>query len=77
KGGVFLYPPTESSPRGKLRVLYEAFPLAFLAEAAGGTASDGTRRILEITPNGLHDRTPLFIGNTDLVEDVVAAMARG
>lgn len=77
KGGVFLYPPTESSPRGKLRVLYEAFPLAFLAEAAGGTASDGTRRILELTPSGLHDRTPLFIGNTDLVEDVIAAMARG
>lgn len=77
KGGVFLYPPTASSPEGKLRVLYEAFPLAFLAEAAGGMASDGSGRILERTPAGLHDRTPLYIGNTELVEDVLAAMARG
>jgi len=76
KGGVFLYPPTAASPKGKLRILYEAFPLAFLAEAAGGTASNGHRRILDLQPEGLHDRTPLFIGNADLVDDVIAALAQ-
>lgn len=62
KGGVFLYPPTESHPAGKLRLLYEANPLAYIAEQAGGVASDGTRRILEIQPDGIHQRTPLIIG---------------
>jgi len=54
-------------PAGKLRLLYEAGPLAFLAEQAGGYASDGRRRILDIEPQSLHERTPLFIGNRDLV----------
>ncbi len=76
KGGIFLYPPTKSSPQGKLRVLYEAFPLAFLAEAAGGAATDGTRRILDLHPTGLHDRTPLYIGNVELVEEVTRALHR-
>ncbi|MCB9779513.1 MAG: class 1 fructose-bisphosphatase [Alphaproteobacteria bacterium] len=75
KGGVFLYPATDSSPQGKLRVLYEAFPLAFLVEAAGGAATDGRRRILDITPKGLHDRTPLFIGNKVQVDEITAALA--
>ena len=77
KGGVFLYPPTAKAPAGKLRVLYEAFPLAFLAEAAGGAASDGTRRILELTPTDIHQRTPLFLGNRDTIAEIVAALAAG
>jgi fructose-1,6-bisphosphatase I len=69
-GGVFYYPADSRDPRkprGKLRLLYEAAPLAFLAEHAGGAASDGARRILDIEPHDLHQRTPLFIGNADLV----------
>ncbi len=64
KGGVFLYPPTESHPAGKLRLLYEANPLAFIAEQAGGVATDGTRRILDIHPDNIHQRTPFVIGGT-------------
>ncbi len=63
KGGVFLYPPTKSHSSGKLRLLYEANPLAFLAEQAGGLATDGSRRILDIQPEGIHQRTPLVIGS--------------
>ena len=63
KGGVFLYPPTAQYPNGKLRLMYEANPIAFLAEQAGGMATDGKRRILEITPTGLHQRTPLVVGS--------------
>src|SRR5215204_6139291 len=62
KGGVFLYPPTAAFPQGKLRLLYEANPIAFLAEQAGGVATDGRQRILDITPAGLHQRTPLLVG---------------
>jgi fructose-1,6-bisphosphatase I len=70
-GGVFYYPADSrdpKKPRGKLRLLYEAAPLAFLAEQAGGAASDGFTRILDIEPQELHQRTPLFIGSTDLVQ---------
>jgi fructose-1,6-bisphosphatase I len=70
-GGVFYYPADTKDPKlpsGKLRLLYEAGPLAFLAEQAGGAASDGRRRILDIEPRSLHERTPLFIGNRELVE---------
>lgn len=63
KGGVFLYPPTEENPSGKLRLLYEANPVAFLAEQAGGTAIDGTRRVLDIQPESIHQRTPLIVGS--------------
>ena len=63
KGGVFLYPPTADHPNGKLRLLYEANPLAFIAEQAGGAAIDGRRRILDIQPNDIHQRTPLVIGS--------------
>jgi len=69
-GGIFYYPADSRDPAkpvGKLRLLYEAAPLAFLAEQAGGYASDGTRSILEIQPTALHQRTPLFVGNRDLV----------
>jgi fructose-1,6-bisphosphatase I len=63
KGGVFLYPPTKHYPEGKLRLLYEANPIAFLAEQAGGLATDGKRPILEIPPRDLHQRTPLLVGS--------------
>ncbi|MFN0198751.1 MAG: class 1 fructose-bisphosphatase [Planctomycetaceae bacterium] len=63
KGGVFLYPPTENNPQGKLRLLYEANPVAFLAEQAGGIAIDGKRRILDIEPESIHQRTPIVVGS--------------
>ncbi len=63
KGGIFLYPPTAKHATGKLRLLYEANPLAFVAEQAGGRATDGARRILEIEPEGIHQRTPLVMGS--------------
>jgi fructose-1,6-bisphosphatase I len=69
-GGIFFYPSDTKDPKmpaGKLRLLYEAGPLALLAEQAGGYASDGRERILDIEPKALHERTPLFIGNRDLV----------
>ena len=74
KGGVFMYPATASNPEGKLRLLYEAFPLAFIIESAGGRASNGTTRILDITPHEMHARTALYIGNTENVDEVEAAL---
>ncbi len=65
QGGVFAYPSDRKSPNGKLRLLYEAAPMAFICEAAGGAASTGTRRILEVEPTKLHERTPLYIGSRD------------
>ena len=66
-GGIYMYPATPASPDGKLRLMYEANPLAFIAEQAGGAASNGRRRILDVTPDDLHQRVPVFIGNQDLV----------
>jgi fructose-1,6-bisphosphatase I len=63
KGGIFLYPPTRHYPGGKLRLMYEANPIAFIAEQAGGTAGDGKGRILDIQPTSLHQRTPLVVGS--------------
>jgi fructose-1,6-bisphosphatase I len=71
KGGVFLYPPTARQPRGKLRLLYECNPMAFLAEQAGGAASDGEQRILAKRPTDLHERTPFYVGSRDEVETVL------
>jgi fructose-1,6-bisphosphatase I len=68
-GGIFYYPSDISKPEGKLRLTYEANPLAFIAEQAGGAASTGHQNILDIVPKGLHQRTSLFIGNTDLVRE--------
>jgi fructose-1,6-bisphosphatase I len=68
KGGVFLYPPTERHPTGKLRLLYEANPLAFIAEQAGGMAIDGEEAILGLHPKTIHQRTPLIIGGKSEVE---------
>jgi fructose-1,6-bisphosphatase I len=69
KGGVFLYPPTTSHPTGKLRLMYEASPLAFITEQAGGLATDGEKRILDILPESIHQRTPLVIGSRQEVEE--------
>lgn len=63
KGGIFLYPPTSDNPKGKLRLLYEASPIAFLVEQAGGKATDGSGRILDIQPESIHERTPLAVGS--------------
>ncbi len=67
KGGIFMYPADKSSPKGKLRLQYECNPMAFLMEAAGGTASYGTGRILDIEPTELHQRVPIFIGSKSMV----------
>lgn len=68
RGGVFLYPQTASHPRGKLRLLYECNPIAFIAEQAGGMATDGDRRILDIEPTDIHERTPFYVGSSNLVK---------
>ena len=67
-GGLYMYPSTPYHPDGKLRLMYEANPMAFLVEQAGGRATDGRRRILDIVPRELHQRTPLFIGSAPMVE---------
>jgi len=71
KGGVFAYPADNKNPNGKLRLLYEASPLAFVAHAAGGAASTGTQPVLEVVPTELHQRVPLYIGSKLDVEDAV------
>jgi fructose-1,6-bisphosphatase I len=68
-GGIFLYPADRKSPDGKLRLLYEANPLALISEQAGGGASNGRQRILEIVPTDLHQRTPLIIGSAEDVKE--------
>mgnify|MGYP000848209379 CR=1 FL=1 len=73
KGGVYLYPGTQKTPNGKLRLLYEANPLAFLVEQAGGSATDGTTRILDLKPTELHQRCPLYIGSRNMVEAAMKA----
>ncbi len=70
KGGIFMYPGTTDKPNGKLRLMYECNPFAFIVEVAGGKATDGTQRILEIQPTTLHQRTPMFIGSTKMMEDL-------
>ncbi|MCB9186953.1 MAG: class 1 fructose-bisphosphatase [Flavobacteriales bacterium] len=75
KGGVYIYPTTTSSPNGKLRLLYEANPMAFLIEQAGGVATNGYDRILDIQPTSLHQRTPLFVGSKNMVKKAMDFMA--
>jgi fructose-1,6-bisphosphatase I len=70
KGGIYLYPQSLNYPNGKLRLLYECNPMAFLAEQANGSASDGYIRILEIQPNSLHQRVPFFCGSSKMVRDL-------
>ena len=68
KGGIFIYPANKGEKKGKLRLLYECIPMSFLTEQAGGKATDGEQRILEIQPTELHERTAIFIGSKNLVE---------
>lgn len=75
KGGIFLYPPTQKHPSGKLRLLSECNALAMVVEQAGGRAMDGTRRILEIHPESLHQRTPLYIGSTLMVQQLLSGIS--
>ena len=72
KGGIYIYPATKKNPNGKLRLMYEANALAFIAEQAGAVASDGNMRILEIQPKDLHQRTPLFIGSKEMVKEALS-----
>jgi fructose-1,6-bisphosphatase I len=74
RGGIFIYPATTKSKNGKLRLLYECNPVAFIAEQAGGKASDGFRRMLDIQPKELHERAPLFAGPSYMVEKAEALM---
>jgi fructose-1,6-bisphosphatase I len=76
KGGIYFYPSTSKSPNGKLRLLYECNPMAFLAERAGGKASDGFNKILDIKPTELHQRVPFFCGNKDMVETLETFMKK-
>jgi fructose-1,6-bisphosphatase I len=69
KGGIYMYPSTASAPKGKLRLLYECNPMAFLMEQAGGVALDGEKRIMEIIPTELHQRIPFFCGSKNMVND--------
>ena len=70
KGGIYLYPPTSQHTNGKLRLLYECNPIAFLAEQAGGAASNGTKRVMEVEPKELHQRTPFYCGNIGMVQRI-------
>lgn len=70
KGGVYFYPATFKSPKGKLRLLYECNPMAFITEQAGGKASDGKGRIMEIQPTELHQRVPFYCGSKNMVEKI-------
>jgi fructose-1,6-bisphosphatase I len=70
KGGVYLYPTSSKAVKGKLRLLYECNPMAFIVEQAGGKASDGVNRVLEIEPTSLHERTAFFGGSCDMVEKI-------
>lgn len=70
-GGIFGYPGDKKSPNGKLRILYEAFPMAYLTEQAGGLATTGTQRILDVQPTGIHQRLPVFLGSKEDVQDVI------
>src|SRR5882724_4970787 len=77
KGGVFLYPPTSDHPQGKLRLLYEANPISFIAEHAGGVCSDGKQRVLDIHPQSIHQRTPMIVGSAVEMAEFERCMQEG
>lgn len=76
KGGIYLYPATAKGPQGKLRLMYECNPLAFIVEQAGGKSSNGFSRTMEIEPQAPHERCPIFIGSTELVNQAEAFLAQ-
>ena len=69
KGGIYIYPSTSKAPNGKLRLMYECNALAFIAEQAGGKATDGKGRILDIQPESLHQRVPFYVGSSNMVDE--------
>jgi len=75
KGGIFMYPGTTDKPKGKLRLLYECNPFAFITEVAGGRATNGSTSILDIEPTELHQRTPFFVGSSKMMDELEACMA--
>jgi len=75
KGGIFMYPGTAERPQGKLRLMYECNPFAFIIEVAGGKATDGKQRILDVKPESLHQRTPLFIGSKAMMEELEISLS--
>ena len=75
QGGVFLYPPTKKAPDGKLRLMYEANPMAMIVEQAGGKAFAGAQRILDVQPKTLHQRTSVVLGSRDEVDHVLRHLA--
>lgn len=75
-GGIYIYPTTTKSPKGKLRLLYECNPLAFIIEQAGGKATNGHKRIMELDITELHQRTPLFLGSSDMVDKAIEFMEK-
>jgi fructose-1,6-bisphosphatase I len=74
KGGIFMYPGTKNKPSGKLRLMYECNPFAFIIEVAGGKASNGTRRIVDVEPEHLHQRSTIFIGSKNMVDECLSYM---
>jgi len=74
KGGIYMYPPTEKAPNGKLRLLYECNPMSFLVEQAGGKSHTGKQRVMEVTPEQFHQRVPIFIGSSKMVDQVLDMM---
>ena len=76
KGGIYIYPKSSNSCTGKLRLLYECNPMAFIVEQAGGKATDGYKRIMDLEPTELHQRVPFFCGSTTMVEKAEEFMAK-
>lgn len=74
KGGIFIYPPTAKTPNGKLRLMFECIPMAFIVEQAGGKATTGKERILDVVPTELHQRVPIFIGSENMVNKAIEFM---
>jgi fructose-1,6-bisphosphatase I len=77
KGGIFAYPADTNRKEGRLRLMYEANPLGYVAEQAGGAASTGYERIMDVIPKELHQRTPLILGNKDVVDETVSVISGG
>jgi len=69
-GGIFIYPETQSAPKGKLRLIYECNPIAYVAEQAGGMATNGAMRTMDIDPGDLHQRVPFYVGSRRMVDKV-------
>ena len=77
KGGIFMYPGTTSRPEGKLRLLYECNPFAFIVTVAGGRATNGHIRTLDIVPRSLHERCPFFVGSAGMMDDLEKKLLHG